>query len=384
MPSSSLSRKSSSSLSPKASSEMVDSTFPPDLIFNILSRLPVKELCKLKSVSKQWLRMITDSYFIHTHCIRSLQNPNLLLLRQYVNNDEKTQRKKTHVEVVSMGFDGNFNFEFKIDVNDAIDLLPSKWDLICFAGENGFYVCNPSTQEFVELPEASCCSSREVNAGMGYVSSRNEYVLIHLFDRSLHLDVDCDIGCEILRFTDGGCVDNCCWKMVDADCPYVVRGWGVLVENAFYWMIWDAYDHPGYDAILSFDLEKEDFVTVSPPEGCFDPSAAWSLVELRGLLCLIDSASRPSTMDIWVLKDYKKHEWVKEYSFNLNGYGIELQKFIIPLDQWDGEILMDIKQESLDFYNLEDKSFKRIDNLIAGGWTWLRLYTESFFSLGSR
>ena len=62
-------------------------------------------------------------------------------------------------------------------------------------------------------------------------------MLIHLFDRSLYLDVDCDIGCEILRFSDGGCVGNCSWKMVDADCPYVVRGWGVLVENAFYWMI---------------------------------------------------------------------------------------------------------------------------------------------------
>ena len=79
-----------------------------------------------------------------------------------MNSDEKTQMKKTHVEVVSMGFDGNCNFEFKIDVNDAIDVMPSKWDLICFAGENGFYVCNPSTQEFVELPEASCCSSGEL------------------------------------------------------------------------------------------------------------------------------------------------------------------------------------------------------------------------------
>lgn len=379
------------------------SSLPPDLIFNILSRLPVKALGKFKSVSKRWLSIITDPYFLVIYRNRSLHYPNLLLLRNcnkttpnlHDDDDDHAQssagiQNKTPyahvVEVLSLGFDGNhFLDQFKIDVNDNIlDLLPSKSDLLCFAAENSFYVCNPSTQEFVKLPEPSCCTSREVNAGLGYISSRNEYVLIHLFDRSLDLSGDSDFGCEIMRLTDGGCAANCSWKVVDSYCPYVVRGWGVLVENVFYWMIWEPYDHPGYEAIVSFDLDKEEFGTVSPPEGCFDPRAVWSLVELRGLLCLVDSASRPFIMDIWVLKDCVSHEWVKEYSIDLNGFGKELLEFILPLDQWDGEILIDVKQESLNFYNLENKSFKRMDNLIVGEWAWLRLCTESFFSLGSR
>lgn len=395
MASSSSARKSFSFLVPTGG-ETADTTLPPDLIFNILSRLPVKALGKFKSVSKQWLSIITDPYFLLMHRNRSLQYPNLLLLCKTPNLDHDAQspndtaltinKTATHVvDVLSLGFDGSHFLDFKIHVNDNIlELLPSKWDLLCFAGDNKFYVCNPSTQEIVELPEPSCCTSREVNAGLGYISSRNEYVLIHLFDRNLDLSGDSDIGCEIMRLTDGDCAANCSWKLVDSYCPYVVREWGVLVENVFYWMIWEVYDHPGYEAIVSFDLDKEEFGTVPPPEGCFDPTAAWSLVELRGLLCLIDSASRPSIMDIWVLKDYVNHVWVKEYSIDLNGFGNELLKYIVPLDQWGGEILIEVKQESINYYNVENKSFNRMDNLIAGGWKWLRLYTESFFSLGSR
>ncbi|CAK9170669.1 unnamed protein product [Ilex paraguariensis] len=362
-------------------------SLPADLIINILSRLSVKVLCKFKSVSKQWLHLITDTYFILSHRSRSLQSPNLLLLRKNSNDSEigKYQtHKNSRIDICSMDFDGIHNFDFSFIANDDIDLLPSKWDLICFAGENGFYVCNPSTQEIVELPEATCCTSGDVNAGMGYIVEKNEYVLIHLFDRSLDMNVDCDVGCEILTLTDGCCVKDCSWKVVGASCPYVVRGWGVLVENVFYWMIWDEYDHPGNEAIVSFDLGKEEFGTISPPDGCLDPNGLWFLVELRGCLCLVDNASRPSAMDIWVLKDYENHMWVKEYSIDMNGFDDGLLKWIIPLDQRDGEILMDEKQESLDYYDVDNKSFKRMNNLIAGKWTWLRIYTESFFSLGCR
>ncbi|CAK9135464.1 unnamed protein product [Ilex paraguariensis] len=65
----------------------------------------------------------------------------------------------------------------------------------------------------------------------------------------------------------------------------------------------------------------------------------------------------------------------------MNGFDDGLLKWIIPLDQRDGEILMDEKQESLDYYDVDNKSFKRMDNLIAGKWTWLQIYTESFSPL---
>ncbi|KAG8376355.1 hypothetical protein BUALT_Bualt09G0054500 [Buddleja alternifolia] len=364
---------------------MGPTALPADLIINILSRLPVKSLGMFKCVSKQWLSLITDPYFISMHRHLCLQNPNILLLKKTPLLQQPHMKKCTRIDLCSLNFDGSCkNLEFSLCLSDEeqdIEMLPSKWDLVCFVSDSGFYACNPSTQVMVKLPEASCCTSGEVNAGMGYVKERDEYVLVHLFDRSLDIHVDYDIGCEVLRLSDG---EDCEWKVVDANCPFVVRGWGVLVENVFYWMIWDEYNQVGDEEIVSFDLMKEEFGTISPPEGCFDPHGAWSLVELGGKLCLVDNMARPLTIDIWVLKDCENQKWVCEYSINMNGYAHDLLKCVIPLDCRDGEILMDAKQESLDYYDVKKKRIKRMDHLIAGEWTWLRLYTESFFSFGSR
>lgn len=280
---------------------------------------------------------------------------------------------KFEIKMLSLGLDGKPLFGFEISTNEPIYLLPSKWEFICFVGESGFYVCNPSTQLFVKLPEPSCCASGDLNAGIGYAEETNWYVLIHLFDRCMDLSGDCDFGCEIMRFRDGFRVSDCRWEGVNASCPFFVRGWGVLVQNMFYWIIWDVYDHPGGEAILFFDLGNEEFGTVSPPEGCFDPKGAWLLVELNGLLCLVDNEVKPSTMEIWVLKDCKKHEWVKQYSIDLTGVDDCLFKLITPLDQRDGEILIDLNRESLDFYDLENKSFKRKEDFVRGERTWLRI-----------
>ncbi|KAK6139711.1 hypothetical protein DH2020_026542 [Rehmannia glutinosa] len=364
---------------------MMNPTLPTDLIIDILLRLPVKSLGKFKCVSKQWLQLITDPHFISMHRELCLHNPNILLVKKIPLLQESHMKKSTRVDLCALNFDGfrkNIDFSLYIDDDEKnIEMLPSKWDLICFVSESGFYACNPSTQVMVKLPEASCCTSGEANAGMGYVKERDEYVLVHLFDRSLDIHVDYDIGCEVLRLRDG---EDCAWKVVDANCPFVVRGWGVLVENVFYWMIWDEYDQPENEAIVSFDLEKEEFGTVYPPEGCFDPLGMWSLKELGGRLCLVDSVAHPHTMDIWVLKDFENHKWVREYSINMNVYSNDMLNFIVPMDFRDGKIVMDAKQESLDYYDVKKKHIKRMDHVIAGEWDWLRLYFESFFSLGSK
>lgn len=360
-------------------------TLPADLIINILLRLPVKSLGKFKRVSKQWLHLITDSYFISMYREICLRNPNIVLLKKTPLLRETHMKKCTRIDLCSLNLDGSCrNDEFSLYLNDDemnIEVLPSKWDFICFVSESGFYVCNPSTQVTMKLPEANCCTSGEVNAGMGYVKERDEYVVVHLFDKSLDIHVDYDIGCEVLRLRDGM---DCEWQVVEANCPFVVRGWGVLVKNVFYWMIWDEYNQLGDEAIVSFDLEKGEFGNVSPPEGHFDPQGTWSLVELGGRLCLVENAARPLMVDIWVLNDLDNHIWVREYSIDMNGYGSDLFKSIIPLDYRDGEILMDAKQESLDCYDVGKKRIKRMEHLISGEWTWLRIYTESFFQLGSR
>ncbi|KAG5594405.1 hypothetical protein H5410_035637, partial [Solanum commersonii] len=113
------------------------------------------------------------------------------------------------------------------------------------------------------------------------------------------------------------------------------------------------------------------------------PAGVCFLVELKGLLYLVDSPEDESSMYIWVLKDSKNYVCAKEYNIDLRMFYLGLD-FITPLDYREEKILMDAKFGSLEWYDVEKKCFKRIDNLTSGQWKWSVLYTDGLFSLGSR
>ncbi|KAJ8562417.1 hypothetical protein K7X08_011708 [Anisodus acutangulus] len=98
-------------------------------------------------------------------------------------------------------------------------------------------------------------------------------------------------------------------------------------------------------------LTKEEFGIVVLPEGRFNRDGVWFLVELKGMLSLIDSPEDDYSMDIWVLKDSKNYIWAKEYTIDLSMFDLGLD-FIILLDHREGEILMDVNAESLEWWHV--------------------------------
>lgn len=143
----------------------------------------------------------------------------------------------------------------------------------------------------------------------------------------------------------------------------------------------DKYD--SIEKIISFDLEKEDFGTVIPPKDTFDDGGLWSLAELMGMLWLFGSPEDISTMDIWVLKDSKNYMWAKEYTIDLAGFNFGV-RFISILDHKEGKILMDVDSEILEWYDVDNKCFERVDNLRSVPWSWSVLNTDGLFSLGNQ
>lgn len=47
----------------KGESHTMNGDLPEDVMLQILSRLEVKELCKLRCVSKEWCKLILHPYF---------------------------------------------------------------------------------------------------------------------------------------------------------------------------------------------------------------------------------------------------------------------------------------------------------------------------------
>ncbi|OIT22602.1 PREDICTED: F-box protein At1g53790-like [Nicotiana attenuata] len=337
-----------------------------DVMMDIFSRLPAKTLCRLRCVCKEWRSLISDPFFKSLHRARSSLKPSLLLLQE-----KCCSTSTTRVSMSSVDFDGNHNFDFTFTLDSHVYFMPSKWELICFLSSKGkgFYVCNPSTQELVKLPTSSRATLDGI--AFGYIEERNEYVLVNNFN-----------VCEVMRWTDGCCLKNHSWKVLDAKYPYTLSWFGVLVENTFYWIRYGD-KHDNIESIISFDLEKEDFGTVVLPKGTFDVDGLWSLAELKGMLWLFGSPEDISTMDIWVLKDSKSYMWVKEYTIDLAGFNLG-DGLINILGHKEGKILMDVDSEGLEWYDMDNKSFKRIDNLRSVEWKWSVLHIDGFFSLGSR
>ncbi|XP_017240178.2 F-box protein At3g17710-like [Daucus carota subsp. sativus] len=74
--------------------------FPQELIFEILSYLPVKSLLRFCSVCKSWLSIISDQQFIDTHLTNSQKKPATLVLDNDFDNvyvDTREESVRLHV-----------------------------------------------------------------------------------------------------------------------------------------------------------------------------------------------------------------------------------------------------------------------------------------------
>ncbi|OMP03321.1 hypothetical protein COLO4_10484 [Corchorus olitorius] len=192
------------------------------------------------------------------------------------------------------------------------------------------YVFNPSKHEFVELPGFNL-DSRAHMVGFGYVPSKDVYKVVRLFYEFLsdynHSLID--VGVEILTISNYGSNNNniiqscSSWRVLDEEdwCGFVVKGKSVLVNGLIHWKIDDrCHREKGVEDILSFNLEDEKFLVLPFPRFAIEDVYSLQLVELRGNLWGSVSTFRENdyvNMDMWVLKDFDKFDWVKEYSINL-------------------------------------------------------------------
>ena len=112
---------------------------PPDLLFDVLLRLPAKELCRLRAVCRTWRSLTSDPLFIGAHAAR---HP--LFLANF-----RDDRARVHVVDLS----GNV---VKVIPNpDGHQLLPTHLDLACAATvSNSCRVLDPATGRFCVLPDS--------------------------------------------------------------------------------------------------------------------------------------------------------------------------------------------------------------------------------------
>lgn len=323
---------------------------PRDLVIAILSRLPAKDLCKLRCVSKSWNVLLShDIEFIVQHIQWWKQKP-MLLVRKYLSDGTgEPSKTKITIEFTSIDVHGEVMDKFKKQIDGPVHTFISCGPLSLLCCMYSLYVCNPSIHKIVRVPFPS--NSRLYNTGFGFLPASNDYKIVHMF---------CDsavgngkMGCDIFSFRTGEGVSSGSWRRI-RDCPSSawIDEYLLCINGTIYWAISCGWKEK---SILSLDLKSEEFSTISYPT--HESKIEYSFLEhigLVGSLCVVGFSAEALRMDVWMLKDKRKKKWSMEHSINLFPW---CPKLLIPCDE---EILVQMEGMVLICYSLKSRKSRRI------------------------
>ncbi|XP_071712460.1 putative F-box protein At5g52610 [Rutidosis leptorrhynchoides] len=161
-------------------------------IIDILLRLPVKTIICCKCVCRDWLNLITDSYFINLHLYNS-PGSFMVLDKDYDEPITKTSLKLVEIHEEHghnhlhhdpiMSLDLNLTPVFQ---NARLSAEGSVNGLICLSSSDSTikktYICNPITREYMILPK-SINGTKFGIYGFGVSLFTSEYKVIRVYSK---------------------------------------------------------------------------------------------------------------------------------------------------------------------------------------------------------
>ncbi|KAM0927439.1 hypothetical protein ACQ4PT_002875 [Festuca glaucescens] len=304
-------------------------SLPYHAVFHILSRTPVKSVCRFRCVSKGWRDLISSPVFAAAH--KSRHGP-LLVDTGSFQEEEPVQGRDMRL----LDMDGNILRVLKgvggygMLCNNSLD------DLICVNGAScgGINVVDPATGEvLVSCPQMDilehdafpyAAQRYYTTFGFGRAVPSGEYKLVRL---------GADHTCEVFTIGDGPRR----WRRTPQPSPEKIcsqRGSPVVIDGLMYVFHDETYSN--HDTLRCFDLESKQWKAdvIQGPLKLSDASrshrtVAIRLTELNGALCFVQSVfgdiygstgkeiADPFT-NIWILDNSPdKRSWIKAYTITM-------------------------------------------------------------------
>lgn len=318
---------------------------PPEIVTDILSRLPAKSLMRFRSVCKRWYALIDSLDFVKMH----------------FNHSQKTYRSRKLI----LGFLGTFYVDLaSLDCAHPIkppfstsDISNSCNGLILVSGQNDSpsVIWNPFTRKYKTLPQSPVefppgveIKSDYSRYGFGYDSVNDDYKVFRAVE---FRDSDLQwVGTEAKVYS----LKSNSWKKIDRF-PYPIprtRGWGIFANGDLHTLITTER------AIVAFDLVSEKCHHIPLPSGLLSGSRL-TVVALEGSLCL--HSTRKQRTDIWIMKEYGvKESWTKLLS--VSPPWVDSQTLVFPIAYSDDrrEVLLHLNDEKFVWFDLETKHIKEV------------------------
>ncbi|CAA7024109.1 unnamed protein product [Microthlaspi erraticum] len=275
----------------------------PDLLEEILLRLPAKSILRFKTVSKQWRSILESKVFLEKRM--SLQKNHRKILaacRKWPSLRSKPQ------------FVGDQEIVFV--PCDAARLSMTCDGLVCFPGPDWINVLNPSTRRFHRFP--SCLNRRNpennrfsLDWAMGFgkdkVTGRYKVVTM-CYPETEGWGV---MKCSVLDVEPSTCRDVNAPNFNYRD---LVGTKSAYVNGSIYWL-YLLYHESGYK-LLAFDLHKEEFHDVVSFPDPLIPFLS-QIVNLMERLAIAGTVTKVDGCR-WILEimsmDVEEEIWSKTYS----------------------------------------------------------------------
>ncbi|XP_062010622.1 F-box/kelch-repeat protein At3g06240-like isoform X1 [Rosa rugosa] len=362
---------------------------PPEIVYEIISRLLVKPLCRLKCVSKPWRSLISHPDFVAKYS-KAVENKDVFFQRRRLLF---TFGAPGHHWLYSLDLNQFLNENHNVDV-DSLVAAPTELDFVynhlpnggrgwvpfihysCYGlflsklcyGDCGFSLINPVTKESKTLPKAPIWRLPMKPYfwhlyGLGFDYSTNEYKVING-------QVYCDgiiFGVYTLK-TDS-------WRQIECLFPYKAKDYdGILVNGAVHWLVRKVADRSL--VIISFLLTEEEVREIPLPPIPSTPEG--QLTVFRNWLCITLVSTRTEGVtfnELWVMKEYGVREsWTK----------MQVCKPYRELSHsgfWtESHDLMVFDKSSLVMYNFDDGTFWNLSIGCLredGGFGSVGIYVES-------
>ncbi|XP_057798340.1 uncharacterized protein LOC131014401 [Salvia miltiorrhiza] len=379
-------------VSPNLDDEVIiGRTMPQNVVTKILLRLPVKSLLRFKSVSKEWLSLISSSYFVKAHLKVSTKNnvhihDKLIFGSNTFPLDLYTCSLHTAIEgsnltnpiypatEESIPFDQvKFDCPF-VESGDLIWLVGSCNGLVCVSvAAHAVILWNPTTRKSKLIPDSGTdpdCDS--ITYGFGYEELHDDYKVVEASSDKCETTGMYETQVKVYSVRTNS------WKiMYNWPGGNTFGGTGKFLNGAIHWSVrMRSLGRPVRSVIVSHDLATDIFVQLPMPN--FDDDDVRVDVKiLNG--CLVVCCEHNVYMDIWVMKEYGMREsWTKlvRIPFFLD---FRDHEFIRPCPLFlsmNGKILMDYGS-TISIYDTNNSECPQFSTIFAVEST---TYSESLVS----
>ncbi|KAL2473440.1 F-box protein CPR30 [Forsythia ovata] len=347
--------------------------FPPEIITDILSRLPVKSLFRFRCASRLWCSIIDGQDFVKMHLHQSVStnsNHSLILGGLGLYSVDLESLDKVHV------LKPPFYYRKADGISNSCN------GLILVTSEPPV-LWNPFSRKYKTLPDApfknptSLLCFAKVIYGLGYDSRNYDYKVVQVVEfrnEESHVWEYSETRIYSLKSNSWHRVEGFPYPL-----PFLKGSWGVHVNGALHTLVEDFF-HVYSDnsiRIMAFSVENENHYELMLPPEIRIKGVNMRLVVLGGCLCLV--CARKSRANIWVMKEYGVEEsWTKLIS--IGSPMTEPDDILKPLTYLkplvyskNGEnVLLNCNEKRLVWYDLRRKT---ITNVSVSGLPFV-LYPE--------